>query len=123
MKTQHLLPIVAALAVLPCIAQSTDTPPPAPPPAKGHGQEGREHRIDRREANLEKRIDQGVSSGKLSSEQAANLEQGLEKIKEDEAKALQNDGKISKGESRQINREANKLSHDIRQAKHSGKGK
>jgi len=121
MKTQHLLPIIAALAALPCIAQSTNTP--QLPPPHGNGPQGWEHRIDHREANLEKRIDHGISSGKLTTEQAANLEQGLEKIKEDEAKALQNDGKISKGESRQINREANKLSHDIRQAKHPGRHK
>jgi len=119
MKTHHLLPVLAALAILPCSAQSTNTPPPR----KGHGPEARQNRIDRREANLEKRIDQGVAKGKLTSEQASNLEGKLDQIKQGEAQALQNDGKITRKEGRELNHEANKLSHEIHQEKHPGKAR
>ncbi len=119
MKTHHLLPVLATLAILPCVAQSTNTPPPH----KGHSPEARQNHIDRREANLEKRIDQGVAKGKLTSEQAASLEGRLDQIKQGEAKALQNDGKITRQEGRELNREANQLSHAVHQAKHPGKGK
>ena len=116
MKTHHLLPLLAALAVLPCVAQDTNTPPPP----QGHG---RQNHIDHREANLDRRIDQGVTKGKLTTEQASNLEGKLDQIKQDEAKALQNDGRIDRKEGRQLNNEENKLSHEIHQAKHPGKGK
>jgi type IV pilus biogenesis protein CpaD/CtpE len=116
MKTHLLLPAFATLTILPCVAQSTDTPPlPA-----GHG---RQIHIDRREANLDKRIDQGVAKGKLTTEQASNLDGKLNQLKQDEARALQNDGKISRSEGQALNAEANKLSHEIHQAKHPGKGK
>jgi len=117
MKTHHLLPVLAALTLLPCGAQSTNTP------QKGRGQEARQNHIDRREANLEKRIDQGVAKGKLTSEQAASLEGKLDQIKHGEAQALQNDGKITRKEGRELNREANQLSHAVRQAKHPSKRK
>lgn len=120
MKTHYLLPLVTALAILPCSAQTTNTPPPAP---GAHGPGGRHHHIDHREANLDKRIDQGVAKGKLTTEQASNLESRLEQIKQDEAKALQNDGKIGRKEAAQLNKEANQLSHDIYRAKHPGKAK
>lgn len=107
------------MAILPCVAQSTNTPPPT----GGHGPEGRKNHIERREAHLDKRIDQGVAKGKLTSEQAAGLEGKLEQIKQDEAKALQNDGRIGRKEASQLNHEANQLSHEIHQAKHPGKGK
>lgn len=47
----------------------------------------------------------------------------MDQIKQDEAKALQNDGRIDRKEGRQLNNEENKLSHEIHQAKHPGKGK
>lgn len=119
MKTHHLLPALAALAVLPCVAQSTNNPPPP----KGHGPEAHQNHIDRREANLEKRIDQGADKGKLSAEQVSTLHANLEQLKQDEAKALQNDGKITHREASQLNNEANQLSHKIHQEKHQSKGK
>ena len=119
MKTHHLLPALAALAALPCVAQSTNNPPPP----KGHGPEAHQNHIDRRESNLEKRIDQGADKGRLTAEQVSTLHGNLEQLKQDEAKALQNDGKITRREASQLNNEANKLSHKIHQAKHQGKGK
>lgn len=119
MKTLHLLPLIAAIATLPCVAQNTDTTP-AP---GAHRHEGRHHRIDRREDSLDRRIDQGIAKGKLTTEQASNLEGKLDQIKQDEAKALQNDGRIDRKEAAQLNREANQLSHEIHQQKHPGKGK
>ena len=121
MKTHLLLPVIAALAVLPCVAQTTNNE--LPPPPRGHGPEGRQNHIDRREANLDKRINEGVAKGKLSSEQATDLEGKLGQIKQDEAKALQNDGKIGRKEGRQLNAEANELSHEIHHEKHPGKSK
>lgn len=72
---------------------------------------------------MDKRIDQGVAKGKLTTEQAADLKGKLGQIKQDEAKALQNDGKIGRKEGRPLNAEANELSREIHKEKHQGKGK
>ena len=83
----------------------------------------RVNEVNRREANLEKRIDQGVAKGTLTADQAANLEKSLEQIKQDESKDLQNDAKLSRSEAKQLNHAENELSHQIKQAKHPGKTK
>jgi hypothetical protein len=117
MKALHLLPMMAALSVIPCVAQNTNTPPPP----GWRGPENLQHRIERREANLEKRIDRGRANGKLTAGQDATLEGRLDQLKRDEAKAFHNDGKIAPQEGRELNREANKLSREIHQAKHPGR--
>ena len=77
MNPRILATAVAALAfALPAAAQ-TATP-----------------RVDQRQANQEKRIDQGVQSGQLNAKETARLEKGQDKVEkmEDKAKA---DGKVT----------------------------
>ena len=74
--------------------------------------------IDKREANQEKRIEQGVKSGKLTEGEAAKLEAGQAKVEkmEDKAKA---DGKVTKRERKRIHKEQNEQSENIHEMKHN----
>jgi len=71
---------------------------PAPVPAPG---DVRGARIDQRQTNQDKRIDQGVQSGQLSARETARLERGQARVQgtEDKARA---DGKITKKEAHRV---------------------
>ncbi len=100
MKRTILAAVLASLAVaLPAAAQ-TDTP-----------------RIDKREANQQKRIDQGVQSGQLTPREAARLEKGEAKVEKMEAKAKA-DGTVTKGEKAAIHHAQDKQSRRIARQKH-----
>jgi hypothetical protein len=73
--------------------------------------------IDKRQANQEKRIDQGVKSGELTKREANRLEKREDKLQKDKEKA-QADGVVTKKERRQLNREANRDSKAISRQKH-----
>ena len=73
--------------------------------------------LDRREANMEKRIEQGKASGALNEKEAARLEKreaNLEKA-EERAKA---DGEVTRQERRRLNKKADNLSKGIYREKH-----
>ena len=85
-------------------------------------------RVDQRQANQERRIEQGVQSGSLTQREAARLEKGQDHVQnmEDKAKA---DGTVTPKErarlqhaenvqSRKINREKHDRQHDLN---HDGK--
>lgn len=74
--------------------------------------------IDRREANQEKRIEQGVKSGALTGQETARLEAGQSKVAtmEDKARA---DGKVSQQERKRIHQAQNKQSRRINKLKHN----
>jgi len=93
---------VAALAALafPALAQTTSTP-----------------RIDQRQANQERRIEQGEKSGALNQREARRLERGQQHVQKMEDKAMA-DGSVSKGEARRINRAQNRQSRAIYREKH-----
>ena len=74
-------------------------------------------RIDKRQANQEKRIEQGVKSGELTKKEAGRLEKRESKLQADKEKA-QADGKVTKKERRQLNREADRDSKAIYRQKH-----
>ena len=75
-------------------------------------------KIDKREADQEKRIDQGVKSGALTPKEEAKLDAGQAKIEriEDKAKA---DGHVTKQERKHINKEQNVQSKKIHDMKHN----
>lgn len=77
-------------------------------------------RIDKRQENQEKRIDQGVESGKLTDKEAKNLEKGQEHVQKLEDKALA-DGKVTKLEKAKIEHAQNKQSRKIVRKKHNAK--
>ncbi len=73
--------------------------------------------IDKRQANQEKRIEQGVQSGQLNQKEAARLEKREAKLEADK-KAAQADGKVTAAERRKLNREADRDSRAIYREKH-----
>ena len=100
MKARILAAAVAALAfALPTAAQ-TATP-----------------RVDQREANQQKRIDQGVQSGQLTPKETARLEKGQAKVEKMEEKAKA-DGKVTKKERAALHHAQDKQSRHIAKQKH-----
>lgn len=89
--------------------------PPAKDPAATPG-------IDKRQANQEKRIDQGVKSGQLTDKEAAKLEKRETKLQADKTKA-QADGVVTKGERKHLQHEANRDSKAIARQKHDAQHK
>ena len=94
--------VVIAAFALPgfALAQTTSTP-----------------RIDKRQENQEKRIDQGVKSGALNKKEAARLEKGQERVQKMEDKAMA-DGKVTKKEKVVIEKAQDKQSKRIARQKH-----
>lgn len=73
--------------------------------------------LDKREANMEKRIEQGKASGALNEKEAARLEKRKAKLDKAEARAKA-DGEVTKAERKHLDKKADKLSHDIAVQKH-----
>ena len=99
-----MLRTLAAVAVtalaLPAIAQTQSTP-----------------RIDARQANQERRIEQGEKSGALTGKEAARLEKGQAQVQKMENRAAA-DGKVTAKERHRIEHAQNKQSGRIYREKH-----
>lgn len=93
-----------AIASIGAFAQSASAPAATP-------------RIDQRQANQEKRIDQGIASGELTKRETRRVEkeQAVINKAEDRAKA---DGTVTAKERRQLKTMQTKASRDIRRQKH-----
>lgn len=75
--------------------------------------------VNRRLNRQNRRINQGVASGKLTPAQAQQLHAEDRAIRQQErAFAAQHGGHITKAEQRQLNREENQVSKQIYQEKH-----
>ena len=74
-------------------------------------------RIDRREANQERRIEQGEKSGALTPKEAARLEKGQARVRRMEEKAAA-DGRITRKERERIEHAQNVESKKIYREKH-----
>ena len=74
-------------------------------------------RIDERQANQQKRIDQGVKSGELTKKEAARLQKGQQRVQKMEDKAMA-DGKMTKKERAHIERAQDRQSKKIYREKH-----
>jgi hypothetical protein len=90
---------IGAIA-LPVMAQTQSTP-----------------KIDQRQANQERRIEQGEKSGALNQREAARLEKGQARVQKMENKAVA-DGKVTPKEQARINKAQNKQSRRIAKQKH-----
>ena len=77
-------------------------------------------KIDHRQANQEKRIDQGVASGALTTNEAAKLNKREAKIESDKL-AAKSDGQITPAERHKLNHELNQNSRAIKREKHDHK--
>ena len=71
-----------------------------------------------RDTEQQKRIEQGLQSGQLSTKEAANLEHKEQRVDATEARDMK-DGKLSAGEKAQIQNEQNRVSSDIYKDKHN----
>ena len=91
-------------AAVPALAQTT---------TQATGQQ----RIDQREANQQKRIDQGEKSGALTQREATRLEKGQARVEKMEQKAAA-DGTVTGKEARRIEHAQDVQSRHIRREKH-----
>ncbi len=94
-----------AVAVLAAIAWPTLTQAQSTP------------RIDQRQENQDRRIDQGVASSQLSEKEAARLEKGQAHVQQMEDQALA-DGTVTKRERARIERMQDRKSRKIARQKH-----
>jgi hypothetical protein len=79
----------------------------------------RVNEVNRREQNQQKRIGNGIKSGKLSSQQTTNLEKRETSVQNREQKDMaKNNGHLTKAEQRGINRQQNRISKSIYKDKH-----
>ena len=101
MKTNGLLLLLAAASIaIPAAAQTSSTP-----------------RIDQRQANQERRIEQGEKSGALTAKEAARLEKGQARVQKMESKATA-DGRVTKKERARIEHAQDQQSRKIYRQKH-----
>ena len=105
LRVKSIVAIALAAVVIPVFAQSAATPG-----------------IDKRQANQEKRIQQGVDSGALTGKEANRLENREAKIEKDKV-AAQADGKVTAAERRKLTREQNHASRAIHREKHDAQTK
>ena len=100
MKTSLIAAAFAALVAVPAFADSAATTG-----------------IDQRQANQERRIDQGVASGELNARETARLERGQQRVENMETRA-KSDGVVTKGERARIQARQNLQSKRIVRQKH-----
>ena len=74
-------------------------------------------RVDQRQANQERRIEQGERSGQLNQKEAARLEKGQARVDRMEQKAAA-DGKVTKKERARLEHAQDKQSRRIYREKH-----
>jgi hypothetical protein len=75
--------------------------------------------IDKRQANQEKRIDQGIASGELNKREARRLERQQNAIDRAENRAKA-DGTVTKAERARLHQAQNETSKRIHRQKHDG---
>lgn len=101
MKRAKLLAATALAAIVwPVLAHAQSTP-----------------RIDQRQANQDRRIEQGIASGQLTEQEAARLEKGQAHVQQMENQAL-TDGTMTKRERARIEHAQDRQSRRIARQKH-----
>jgi hypothetical protein len=86
---------------------------------KGHGERMKEGRrgVEARIQNQERRIQKGVEKGKLTQDEAAKLQEGVNAIKEEAKAVAESDGKVTKEERKALRKKLKASSEAIRNAK------
>ena len=115
MKKILAIAVLSALS-LPALAQYGSQPGPQYGSQYG-SQFNDTSRIDRRQANQERRIAEGVRNGTLTRHEAARLERGQARIRQMERDALAN-GRLTRFERQEIEREQDRQSRRIAQLTH-----
>lgn len=77
-------------------------------------------RIDRRQEQQEKRIEQGVQSGTLTPREAARLETQQARIAQEEAR-MKADGNLTRAERAKLTHDQNRASKAIYRKKHNNR--
>lgn len=77
--------------------------------------------IDQRQANQERRIDQGVASGELNARETARLDRGQNRVDNMENRA-KSDGVVTRGERANIRAAQDRQSKRIYRQKHDRQG-
>lgn len=108
MKIQVLIAGLAVTIGAAAFAQTTAVVPPSIATPN----------LDKREANQQKRIDQGVASGQLTAKETNRLDKREAKLAADEASAKA-DGKVTRAERHKLQLEANRDSKAIYKLKHN----
>lgn len=105
-RISSLLVVLIAALALPVQAQTAPVRNPGATPG-----------VDKRQANQQQRIEQGVKSGELTTKEAARLEKGQERVQamEDKAKA---DGKVTAKERERLQHAESQQSQKIYREKH-----
>jgi len=82
----------------------------------------RVNQVNRREANQQKRIGNGVANRKLTSKQATHLKKRETAVQNrEQADMAKHNGHLTKAEQRGINRQQNRISRSIARDKASNK--
>jgi hypothetical protein len=95
---------------------------PVPPGGPGVVDPGhpRINEVNQREANQQRRINQGTQSGQLTSKEAANLQQRETALQTRENKMIARDGgHLTKRDQRRLNKQENRDSRAIYRKKHN----
>ena len=80
----------------------------------------RVNEVNKREQNQQRRIGNGIKSGKLNSQQASNLEKRETSVQNREQRDMaKHNGHLTKAEQKGINRQQNRISESIYKDKHS----
>ena len=99
-KVPYAAAVILACFSLAAAAQTSSTP-----------------RIDKRQENQERRIEQGQKSGQLTEKEAARLEKGQARVQKMEDKAAA-DGKVTKKERARIEHAQDRQSRKIYRQRH-----
>lgn len=108
---KRLLAILGVVALISSVFFSTEAM------AQGRIQRRANSHIDAQQNNQQKRIEQGISSGRITAHEADRLRQQQESIRQQEALAKQN-GRLSDRERFRLNRQINKSSGNIYKQNH-----
>ena len=109
---KHVLATLALMAMATVAsAQTASTPAPVAKDPTATP------RLDKRMANQEKRIEQGVASGQLTTKEATRMQARETKLATDVA-AAKSDGKVIGAERKALEKEANRDSKAIYRQKH-----
>ena len=111
MNIRTLIAALLTIGATSAFAQTPATPPGAQPAPNA------QQRIDARQAEQQKRIDQGKASGSLTDKEAARMQKGQARVQKMEDKANA-DGKITKKEAAHIQHAQNNQSRKIAREKH-----
>ncbi len=95
---------------------------PVPPGGPGVVDPGhpRINEVNQREANQQRRINQGVQSGQLTPQESANLQKRETALQTRENKMIVRDGgRLTKRDERKLNKQENRDSRAIHRKKHN----